>query len=344
MKKAIAIIIGLVVLAGAVELSILIKNNADNLDTAPEEDSLYYFKKNTTPPEVEVFAENGEQTADITPAAWKVTSPEGNTIYMVGTLHMLNEECYPLPDYIKQAYAQADVIAVETNNVDIGLHLDEDVEYIRSEYCDKDKELKDYLPDDVYKQLSDYLKKSDKDIKDFSDYHPWYVLDMIDEATTGVGTYSANIGLDRVLKLSANIDGKEIYEVESYESKVNLSRSYPDEVYPVLIRQYCNTTDEEQIELIDKTYEAWKNGDEQGIYDTTFVYDPTLTEEEMKIMDEYYQIFVYDRNIIMAEKAKELMSENKKTLFAVGAAHFVGDGGIIDLLEKDGYTCERIDK
>ena len=44
----------------------------------------------------------------------------------------------------------------------------------------------------------------------------------------------------------------------------------------------------------------------------------------------------------MAAKAEELIDGEKRTFFVVGAAHFVGDGGIIDLLTKDGYTCERV--
>lgn len=45
----------------------------------------------------------------------------------------------------------------------------------------------------------------------------------------------------------------------------------------------------------------------------------------------------------MAEAGKKLLGEGKNVFFAVGAAHYAGEKGIINLLKADGYTCERIE-
>lgn len=44
------------------------------------------------------------KTNGITPAMWKVTSPEGNTMVMLGSFHALKDECYPLPEAVTNAY------------------------------------------------------------------------------------------------------------------------------------------------------------------------------------------------------------------------------------------------
>ena len=51
---------------------------------------------------------------------------------------------------------------------------------------------------------------------------------------------------------------------------------------------------------------------------------------------------LYDRNKNMAKAAEDLMSQGKNVFYVVGAAHYACEGGIIDLLEKDGYTAERV--
>lgn len=43
---------------------------------------------------------------------------------------------------------------------------------------------------------------------------------------------------------------------------------------------------------------------------------------------------LYDRNKNMAKAAEDLMSQGKNVFYVVGAAHYAGEGGIIDLLER----------
>ena len=51
---------------------------------------------------------------EATPAMWKVTDEKtGNSIYMLGTMHMVTGYTYPLPDYIMDVYESCDGIAVE---------------------------------------------------------------------------------------------------------------------------------------------------------------------------------------------------------------------------------------
>ena len=50
---------------------------------------------------------------EATPAMWKVTDEKtGNSIYMLGTMHMVTGYTYPLPDYIMDVYEGCDGIAV----------------------------------------------------------------------------------------------------------------------------------------------------------------------------------------------------------------------------------------
>lgn len=50
---------------------------------------------------------------------------------------------------------------------------------------------------------------------------------------------------------------------------------------------------------------------------------------------------LHDRNAAWMPKIKELAAKGD-ALIVVGAAHLVGDGSVIDLLRKDGFTVERV--
>ena len=50
---------------------------------------------------------------------WKVQS-KTNTVYVLGSIHYLKKEMYPLDEKIEKAFDQSDVLVVEANINDIG--------------------------------------------------------------------------------------------------------------------------------------------------------------------------------------------------------------------------------
>ena len=50
---------------------------------------------------------------------------------------------------------------------------------------------------------------------------------------------------------------------------------------------------------------------------------------------------IYDRNADWLAKMPEIMA-SKPTFFAVGAAHLVGEKGVLQLLRNAGYTVEGV--
>ena len=240
------------------------------------------------------------KTNGITPAMWKVTSPEGNTMVMLGSFHALKDECYPLPEAITNAY----------NNADI---------------------------------LQTYLGYWGMDISALEVYRPWAVSSTLDTLLIQDADFDSEKGLDNYLLTTAHADGKEIYEVESVDFQMNLLINFSDDIYDLMFRSCEGETKESQKQALEDLYTAWKSGDIE-----TFLEEDNeeelagYTEEDKKIAEDYNNQMLYDRNKNMAKAAEDLMSQGKNVFYVVGAAHYAGEGGIIDLLEKDGYTAERV--
>lgn len=209
------------------------------------------------------------KTNGITPAMWKVTSPEGNTMVMLG-------------------YWGMDISALEV-------------------------------------------------------YRPWAISSTLDTLLIQDADFDSEKGLDNYLLTTAHADGKEIYEVESVDFQMNLLINFSDDIYDLMFRSYEGETKESQKQALEDLYTAWKSGDIE-----TFLEEDNeeelagYTEEDKKIAEDYNNQMLYDRNKNMAKAAEDLMSQGKNVFYVVGAAHYAGEGGIIDLLEKDGYTAERV--
>lgn len=283
------------------------------------------------------------KTNGITPAMWKVTSPEGNTMVMLGSFHALKDECYPLPEAVTNAYNNADILAVECDITSTS----EDGEYMKNLmkqmlYNDNTK-LSQHISEEAYSALKTYLGYWGMDISALEVYRPWAVSSTLDTLLIQDFGFDSEKGLDNYLLTTAHADGKEIYEVESVDFQMNLLINFSDDIYDLMFRSYEGETKESQKQALEDLYTAWKSGDIE-----TFLEEDNeeelagYTEEDKKIAEDYNNQMLYDRNKNMAKAAEDLMSQGKNVFYVVGAAHYAGEGGIIDLLEKDGYTAERV--
>lgn len=331
------------------------KNSADT----SAQSEIQTGAKVTLPPKTESAAEESsaaesisdESTADAeeqtpyTPAMWKVTSPEGNSIYMMGSMHALRDECYPLPDYVESAYRQAEVLAVECDITDAVASTAASLKYASQlTYPDGDSAAA-HLDAGEWEEISSYIAEHGLDPEDFSQYRLWYLSQQVEALAMDDAGLDASLGIDQHLLLDAHDCGKEIYEVESIDMQMQLFVDLDEQTVAATMLGYCaENRDDIRQSLID-LYEYWRAGDIDSIAGEgaeSETDEEDLSKESKALLEDYNKILLDDRNVGMAEAAKQLMKDGKNVFYVVGAAHFGGETGIISLLEKDGYTIERV--
>lgn len=277
------------------------------------------------------------------PLLWQATSPEGKTIKLMGSMHALREDCYPLPDYVQSAYDEADVLAVEcdiSNGMD---NLAAMLKYSDRYTYPQGETLADHISEETWEGLKSYIEAHGQPIDMYETMQAWYIFSAIQTFGIQDAELDSNYGLDMQLLLKAHEDEKEIYQVESYDFQLELFMELSDETYDMLLTGYsAENSDAIKEQLLD-TYDAWRTGDEAAFAENSDDVDlAELDEHELELYEHYNDVLIYDRNEGMAEKAEELVNSGDKAFFVVGLAHFVGKGGILDLLEQDGYTIEKI--
>lgn len=317
----------------------------ENTSSAAEESSAAETQSSEPSEDSKPDTEVSGETSDITPAMWTVTSPEGATMTMLGSMHALSDEDYPLPDVITDAFNAADILAVECDTEEAS-SLSYQTALLKAMSYDDGTTLKDHISEEAYSALDSYLGTYGLTVDAFASYKPWAVANTVETMPILYSGLSADMGIDNYLISQAKENGKEIYEVESVDFQMDLIMNFSEEYYDLSFRAMAEETKDTQLDAFMELYEIWRTGDIEGLeemFESDDVNGIELTDEEYAIIEDYNDQMLYDRNIGMENAIKELLADNKNVFYVVGAAHYIGEGGIIDLLEKDGYTVERVE-
>jgi hypothetical protein len=82
----------------------------------------------------------------------------------------------------------------------------------------------------------------------------------------------------------------------------------------------------------DRLFKAWVSGDSQGMESIMMKY----TKEDRRLSSAYEKL-VYERNRNMAGKIEAYLKTKGTYLVIIGAAHLVGEKGIVEILRGKGY-------
>jgi uncharacterized protein YbaP (TraB family) len=262
---------------------------------------------------------------------WK-TENAGNTVYLLGSIHIANKAMYPLRPEIQKAYEASNFLVVEADITKM------DDEAVQQQVLDisvyKDNTtLKDHISAEAYKKLGEILQENGLETHALDTFKAWNVSSALDYLTSAKSGFDAGIGIDAHFLQQANASQLPILELESIEYQLNMFNNFSDK----LQEEMLNSSIEQyyaESSSIDALSEMWATGNEEQLLELT---QSTMTN------DEFYKALLSDRNVPMVDKITGYLNgSEKKTYFVVvGAAHMIGQDGIVPLLEKKGFKVER---
>lgn len=291
-----------------------------------------------------------KEKEQITPLMYKVTK-EGsdNVMYLFGSMHMVNFDEFDMPKYVMDAYNESDYLAVE---VDVNKYM-EDQEKIQELAMDMmyidGTTIKDHVDSEFYNKLINFLKEKKLYSEVYESFKPYGIESLITSQMTKDAGLNENDGIDAYMLDLAKKEKKEILEVETFDFQMNLLAKAPDKYYEISILESIDEY-EEGVKSLKDLYSAWKKGDVEALkklgVDTEITEEDIakykLTKEDIKMLEDYNNAMLKDRNVGMKNKFNEYFNGNKKVFYMVGAAHLVGDDGLATLLEKEGYKVTRV--
>ena len=267
---------------------------------------------------------------------WEATN--GSTsVNLVGTIHLGSNNINFLNDDIKRIIDETDVLSVE-----LDLSLKENIEKTQSSgYLKDGKTIENYLSEDEINKLSSIIntlspKFNIKEINNLNSFSLISLLTNLCYAKAGILGNGLDLIMINGVKLrKANGDNITINELEGVDYQLEtINKTFTWEYLKKYLNDYSNSNINEEVDIEKNLFNAYKTGDIEFIEESN---------NKMKNdSPEYYKIMLTDRNIGMTNKIDELIKDGKKHTVAVGAAHFIGDDGILKLLEEKGYKITRV--
>ena len=126
---------------------------------------------------------------------WNVETEISN-VYILGSIHILNREFYPLPGKIESAFEETDVLVIE---VDINNVQEEEILMLifqKGVYTDGTT-IADKLNDEDFGLLRNKLEELQLPVDAFLTFKPWLIAMTIQSLNYNFGGYDAAFGLDR---------------------------------------------------------------------------------------------------------------------------------------------------
>lgn len=262
---------------------------------------------------------------------WRVRSAS-NTVYLLGSIHIMRPDAYPLPAVVESAFAASDraVFEVDLTATDAaGAALGS----LSAGVLAGGRTLRDVVSPETFRMTEQRLAAAGLSISLVERMRPWMVATTLALAELERAGYSAADGLDQRLLRRARDAGKSVEGLETMAFQLQLFAGLtPEEDEAFLVQTLRELAD--VIPAVDELTEHWRDGrlDEvqellaAGFDDFPGLYDKVVTR----------------RNRSWLPRLEQLLAGSERTFVVVGALHLVGDDGLVEMLRRKGYEVEQL--
>jgi hypothetical protein len=275
-------------------------------------------------------AQEARPAASARHSLWKVQGKQ-NTVYLLGSIHLLKKENYPLPAAMESAFTNCAIVVFETD-----LSATEDLTVAMSlmskGQLPEGQTLKDILSPVVYQSFTNHASQSLMPLEMMVRFTPGMAATTIEGLEMMKLGFDPELGLDVHFYKLARKDGKQIVPLESIDFQLGILNGFSKEEGEWFMKQTLKDLDNvkgESAEMI----RYWETGEGDKL--------AQMLDKGLKESAAIYKRLVTDRNRNWIPKIEELARGDKNAIIIVGAGHLVGKEGLVESLKKDGFKVTQ---
>jgi uncharacterized protein len=254
-----------------------------------------------------------------------------NTVFLLGSIHVLRPGDYPLSPAVMQAYTSSKSLLMEINLADMDLEQLQ-AEMLASAMLPEGKSLPGVLGPQRYSRAESLARDVGVELATFDQFAPWFAAEAISQLQLLQLGFQPTSGVEMYFLERARSDGKSIAGLETVHDQIALFEGLSLDAQA----EYLVASLEQAHELpkqVDDMVRAWQRGD-------TAWFDDQL-KSELGRDPVLYQSVLAARNRKWIPKIEALLNDDKNYLVIVGTGHLVGRNSVIDLLKKDGVGATQ---
>lgn len=245
--------------------------------------------------------------------------------YLFGTIHLTCDAT--IDESIKSALDNTSLLVLEIDMDDPNMQG----EMMKGLYMKEGKTIKDFLNEDEYKIIGDFLKENiGMSIEMVGNIKPFFITSMLYPKLLDCNVQSFEMELIKI----AHEQEEEVLGLETVSEQLLIFDEIPynDQAIDLLRSAKDNLAYDK--ESFKNMMQAYNNKDIEGLSEL-INNDLNLTTTKHK------DKFLINRNKNWISKI-EAFSKEQATFFGVGAGHLPGKDGVINLLRKNGYTVKAV--
>ncbi len=276
------------------------------------------------------FAQQNPATAPAKSCLWEIRT-SANSLYLLGSLHLLKSSAYPLAAEIEQAYSASQKIVFET---DIGGMMDPAVQAKMLELglYPEGQDLFQNISGSTRKKVVAKLEDIGMPPSYFSRFKPWLLAVTLTTLELQRLGFDPQYGIDLHFYTRARADQKELAYLETTEFQLELLGKMTAQDEQAFLNQTLKDL-EISAKLADEMLLAWQNGDIDQLYDVLF--------QSFKDHPGIEDRLLTRRNRNWIRQIKKMLKRPKNTMVIVGAGHLLGPEGVVELLKRGGYQVKQ---
>lgn len=256
----------------------------------------------------------------------------GEVIYLGGTFHLLRQVDYPLPTEFERAFDSSDLILFETDIAKLQEPATRSRLLARAIYENGDT-IDRHLSPATYATLKEQCAANSIPLESMRRMRPSFLiltLTMMELQRLGV----TEEGVDQHFHSRAVKGKKMIGALETVEEQLDFLVTMADGNEDQFVRHSLRELKGAREEF-GRLAGAWRSGDAAGL-------EELLTGRMKREQPILYRRLISERNRAWLPGIVARRKPGQTSFVLVGAAHLVGEDGLIEALKKMGYGVEKL--
>ena len=261
---------------------------------------------------------------------WKATSPT-TTAYLRGSIQVGDHKLYPLPASVEAAFRAAKILIVEVNAKDMDAAKTMGMVAKYGMYGPDDA-LSKHIDKETAASLDAYCSAHSLSRRTLEQLKPWVVAITVVATAMKQAGEDPNLGIDMHF-LNAVKPAQHIAELETADFQLSLLASATDQEQQEMLKSTLRQSDKAK-DYLEKMETAYLAGDSETLLRLIHEQDAGPASLMKKLVD--------DRNISMTASLEKYLKGAEPCFVVVGAAHLIGEHGMVKLLQNRGYRVEPV--
>jgi len=275
---------------------------------------------------------SGPLNDDEGPALWE-TGDDDTTVYLFGTVHVLPPEFEWMTDLVREALLESDTVYLEA---DVSADKPDLMFAVtKLAFLPMGQDLFSMLNEEEQLVLNTAAEKLGLPTASLSKMKPWFAaMTIAMQSIIDLGQ-DPEAGVESILKPIAIENGKTFRYFETAEQQLSFLANLDDDTQISMLIESAKQIDD-MGEMIIQMDNAWAIGDIETLHEV-LMSDPSMASEVL------HETMLIQRNKNWVVDLNALIEKEAGTFFvAVGAAHLIGEGSVVALLEDQGIAVQRI--